>query len=82
MAILTINLGLRPEYKEFVDDFLKYISIFLILHVLVSLSKGKSPANLGLTGELFNDGIFMLFIYLIIAVYVYHMIVRKLIQIN
>ena len=82
MALVTLHLNLRPEYKELLDDFLKYTIFILILHTLISLSKGKSPAHLGIMGELFNNDFLTLFIYSIISLYVYHMIARKLIEIK
>ena len=82
MSLLTINLNLKPEYKELLDDFIKFSSILLILHVLLSISNGKNPTDLGLIGELFNDDITTIFIYLVISFYIYHMIVKKLITIT
>ena len=82
MSLLTINLNLKPEYKELLDDFIKFTSILLILHILLSISTGKNPSDLGLIGELFNEDIINIFIYLVISFYIYHMIVKKLITIN
>jgi len=82
MSILTINLNLQPEYKELLDDFIKFTSILIILHILLSLSTGKDPTDLGLIGELFNNDFITIFIYLVISFYIYHMIVKKLITIT
>ena len=82
MAFITLNLGLKPEYKALVDDFLKFTFFILILHSLLSLSKGKSPTQLGLMGDLFNNDFLTLFVFGIISLYVYHMIAKRLIEIN
>jgi len=82
MAILNLHLNLKPEYKELLDDFVKFTAILLIFHILLALSNGKSPSNLGLTGDLFNNDFITIFVYLVISVYVYHMVVKKLIEIN
>ena len=82
MAIINIYLNLRPEYKALLDDFIKFTAIILIFHTLLSLSNGKSPTDLGLAGDLFNNSFITIFIYILISVYVYHMIVKKLIEIR
>ena len=82
MAILNIHLNLKQEYKELLDDFVKFSVILLIFHTLLGLSQGKFPNNLGLTGDLYNNDLITIFIFLLISVYVYHMVFKKLIEIN
>ena len=82
MAILNIHLNLRQDYKDLLNDLIKIIIILLTFHALLSLSQGKSPtANLGLTGDLFNNDFLTVFVFLIISFYIYHMIFKRVIEI-
>ena len=82
MALIHLNLGLQPKYKELIDDILKFIVFLITLHLLLSLSHGKSPAHLGLMDEIFNADFLSLFVFGLISVYIYHMIFRQIIEIN
>jgi hypothetical protein len=82
MALINLNLGLQPKYKELIDDILKFIVILMTLHFLLSLSQSKSPVNFGLIDELFNADFLTLFVFGLISVYIYHMIFKQLLEIN
>lgn len=79
MALLNIRLGLKPELKNLLDDFLKLVFIFMVFHYLMTQSK---VSNMGMTGGLFNDNFMYTILYASIAIFTYHLLFKKLIHIE
>ena len=81
MALITLNFGLSAELRELVHDLLKYMLILLTFHLLVSLS-GVGRGDLGIMGELLNNDFMTTLVYLLLSVYIYHMVFRKLVEVR
>lgn len=80
MAIVTINLGLKPEYQELINDILKFIIIGIVFHYFMVY--GHSKGNIGHSGVFLNNDFLEAFIYFILSLYIYHIIFKKLILIT
>lgn len=70
MPNLCFNLN-KSESLEMWLDISKFLTIAIIVHLLLFAVDDY--------GELFNEQILKIFLYLIIALVIYHLIVRKFI---
>ena len=71
-ALFHIDLNLNKDYKEWVDDIVKSIVLFGIVHILQIL---QNPAV-----HFFNEGFAQLLVFILVALSFYHLVWRKLVQ--
>ena len=81
MAFYEIHLDIDEEYKETLQTIYKFVILFIVFHILASLSyNGSKPILFGLTRELFNDDFMNLLFMGIISIIAYYFISEKLIK--
>ena len=68
-SILTIEID--KEYKELVEDFIKYSTIFLSINFLVFLT---NPSK-----KLFNKTFCDIYCFFLVGLFAYWLIIKKLI---
>ena len=79
MAIFTIDSGLDENQTKMVQDIFKYISLFIIFHMLASLSSVK---NIGIfSGKLFNEDFILFLLLLAVTFMAYYLVILELIEI-
>lgn len=70
-SLLQLDLNLTPEYKDFIDDLMKFATFQTVTHILTNL-------NTGTTEQLFNGNFLKGLIFLLIGIAVYHLVIKKL----
>lgn len=79
MALITIDLNLNESQIEMIRDLFKYIVIFVIFHILSSLSKTK---NYGLGGELLNEQFLNFILMIFVSILGYYLVINELLSIQ
>ena len=70
-SIFKFDMNLFMEYKELVDDLLKWCSIYFVFNFLQSYTNETSP---------FSNEYFQNMIYLIISLSFYHLVIKKAVK--
>lgn len=79
MALFTIDIGLEEKQIKMVQDSFKYISLFIIFHILTTLSNFK---NYGITGtKIFNENFLCFLLIVAITFMTYYLIILEIIEI-
>ena len=68
-SLLQIDIGLDKEYKDWIDDLLKFATFSLVTHLLSTVTSS--------TESLFNLEWLKGLIYLLIGISAYHLVVKK-----
>lgn len=75
----VLNIRLYDEcHVETYNEILKYLTILIVLHVLLNMS--KINMLMAFNGKLFNPAFISLAIYLLLGVLFYTLVVRKIIR--
>lgn len=77
MALFNFDLNILDNYKLLIKDILKYLTIFVVFHYLVTSTKIKNPFKNGFL----NDSFISLLIYLVLGILFYYLIIEELIDI-
>ena len=82
MALINIYLDLDSNYKEFLNDSYKIIVIMLVIQLMVHYSNdNKNLLTNALTGDLWNDNLFLIILYVLIGVCSYYFVFEKIFKI-
>ena len=65
------NLKIDKEYKEIVEDLIKYSTIFLTINLLVFLTNPDK--------KLFNKNFCDLYCFFLVGLFLYWLVIRKLV---
>ncbi len=80
MAIFTIDSGLDENQTKMTQDIFKYVSLFIIFHMLVSISSLK---NIGIfSDKLFNEHFISFLLLLVVTFMTYYLVILELIEIT
>ncbi len=79
MAIFIIESGLDEKQNKMIQDIFKYLSLFIVFHILVNLSDLK---NIGLFDNgMFNENFIVFLLLLAITIMAYYLVILELIDI-
>lgn len=82
MALINLYLDIDTNYKEFLNDSYKIIVILLVIQMMVHFSNdNKNLISSALTGDLWNDNLFLLIIYILVGVSSYYFVFEKVFKI-
>ena len=82
MALINLYLDIDTNYKEFLNDSYKIIVILLVIQMMVHFSNdNKNLISNALTGDLWNDNLFLLIIYILVGVSSYYFVFEKVFKI-
>ena len=82
MALINIYLDLDSNYKKFLNDSYKIIVIMLVIQLMVHYSNdNKNLLTNALTGDLWNDNLFLIILYVLIGVCSYYFVFEKIFKI-
>lgn len=82
MALINLYLDVDSNYKEFLNDSYKIIVILLVIQMMVYFSNdNKNLVTNALTGDLWNDNLFLLIIYILVGVSSYYFVFEKVFKI-
>lgn len=79
MAILFLELNILENYKFFLKDILKYLTVLIVFQYLLSANSKliKNPFST----KFLNNSFLYLIIFIILGLMVYYLIVEELIDI-
>ena len=77
MALLNFELSILDNYKLLIRDIIKYLTILIIFHYLMTSTKIKNPFRNGFL----NDNFITLLIYLVLGILFYYLVIEELIDI-
>jgi len=80
MALLHLNLNIHQKYISLINDILKYLTIFIVFHYLISSTKIKIKNPL--SNGFLNDSVVIMILYIVIGLMFYYLVVEELIYIN
>lgn len=82
-SIVQLNINSSSNYVNLIKSMYMFIFIFMVWHVLLSLSYDKKqPMNIGLTGELFNNNFINFILTGMISILSFYLIFQKILEIN
>ena len=70
-SIIQLDIGLSPEYKEWIEDLIKFFTFSVVAHFLANASQGTS-------GQIFTWTWLKSALFLLIGLSFYHLVVKKL----
>ena len=82
MALINLHLNIDDEYKKLLQDLYKLIVILCVFQAMIYYSDSKNLLNHSLNGELLNDDLLVLIIYIMIALSSYYFIFEKILKIE
>jgi len=82
MALINLHLNIDDEYKKLLQDLYKLIVIVCVFQAMIYYSDNKNLLNNSLNGELLNDDLLVLIIYIIIALASYYFVFEKIFKIE
>ena len=84
MAIFEINLKNDEDYAVLCNSLLLTITLFVILHVLLSYAYNGVNSSLFsiFSGSLFNNDFINVFVFFVLGILAYYLVVRKIILFN
>ena len=78
-AIVKVMINSSTEYVDLIKTVYMFFFVFIVWHVLLSLSyTKKQPLNIGLTGSLFNADFINFLITGIISLLSFYLICKKI----
>ncbi len=77
MALLYLELNILDNYKLLIKDIIKYLTILIVFHYLITYTKIKNPFHSGFL----NNNFINLLIFIILGVVFYYLIINELIDI-
>ena len=77
MALLNFELSILDNYKLLIRDIIKYLTILIVFHYLMTSTKIKNPFRNGFL----NDSFITLLIYLVLGILFYYLVIEELIDI-
>lgn len=82
MALINLYLDVDSNYKEFLNDSYKIIVILLVIQMMVYFTNdNKNLISNALSGDLWNDNLFLLIIYILLGVSSYYFVFEKVFKI-
>jgi|TARA_Y100000768_G_C23866447_1_gene628288 uncharacterized oligopeptide transporter (OPT) family protein len=82
-SIVQLNINSSSNYVNLIKSMYMFIFIFMVWHVLLSLSYDKKqPINIGLTGELFNNNFINFILTGMISILSFYLVFQKILEIN
>ena len=82
-SIVQLNINSSSNYVNLIKSMYMFIFIFMVWHVLLSLSYDKKqPMNIGLTGELFNNNFINFILTGMISILSFYLVFQKILEIN
>ena len=82
MALINLYLDVDSNYKEFLNDSYKIIVILLVIQMMVYFTNdNKNLISNALTGDLWNDNLFLLIIYILVGVSSYYFVFENVFKI-
>jgi len=82
MALINLYLDVDSNYKEFLNDSYKIIVILLVIQMMVYFTNdNKNLITNALTGDLWNDSLFLVIIYILVGVSSYYFVFEKIFKI-
>ena len=82
MALINLYLNIDAEYKKLLQDLYKLIVIVCVFQAMIYYSDSKNLLNNSLNGELLNDDLLVLIIYIMIALSSYYFVFEKIFKIE
>ena len=82
MALINLHLNIDDEYKKLLQDLYKLIVIVCVFQAMIYYSYSKNLLNHSLNGELLNDDLLVLIIYIMIALSSYYFVFEKIFKIE
>jgi hypothetical protein len=82
MALINLHLNIDDEYKKLLQDLYKLIVILCVFQAMIYFSDSKNLLNNSLNGELLNDDLLVLIIYIMIALSSYYFVFEKIFKIE
>ena len=82
MALINLHLNIDDEYKKLLQDLYKLIVILCVFQAMIYYSDSKNLLNNSLNGELLNDDLLILIIYIMIALSSYYFVFEKIFKIE
>jgi hypothetical protein len=77
MALLYLELNILDNYKLLIRDIIKYLTILIVFHYLMTSTKLKNPFRNGFL----NKNFVTLLMYLILGILFYYLIIEELINV-
>jgi len=82
-SIVQLNINSSTNYVNLIKTLYMFLFIFMIWHVLLSLSYSKKqPINMGLSGELFNSNFVNFILTGMISILSFYLVFQKILEIN
>jgi hypothetical protein len=82
MALINLHLNIDEEYKKLLQDLYKLIVIVCVFQAMIYYSDNINLLNHSLNGELLNDDLLVLIIYIMIALSSYYFVFEKIFKIE
>ena len=82
MALINLHLNIDDEYKKLLQDLYKLIVIVCVFQAMIYYSDSKNLLNNSLNGELLNDDLLVLILYIMIALSSYYFVFEKIFKIE
>ena len=82
-SIVQLNINSSTNYVNLIKSLYMFIFVFMIWHILLSLSYSKKqPINMGLSGELFNNNFVNFILTGMISILSFYLVFQKILEIN
>ena len=82
-SIVQLNINSSTNYVNLIKTLYMFLFIFMIWHILLSLSYSKKqPINMGLSGELFNSNFVNFILTGMISILSFYLVFQKILEIN
>ena len=82
-SIVQLNINSSTNYVNLIKSLYMFIFVFMIWHVLLSLSYDKrQPINMGLSGDLFNSNFINFILTGMISILSFYLVFQKILEIN
>jgi hypothetical protein len=84
MALFNLNLNtpVLQKYKGLIQNVYMITIIFLVFHILISLSNKNHKLDFGMSGVLFNCNLMSTLCMLLLAYGSYELVFKELVSIN
>jgi len=82
-SIVQLNINSSTNYVNLIKTLYMFLFVFMIWHVLLSLSyHKKQPVNMGLSGDLFNSNFVNFILTGMISILSFYLVFQKILEIN
>jgi len=82
-SIVQLNINSSTNYVNLIKTLYMFLFVFMIWHVLLSLSYNKKqPINMGLSGDLFNSNFINFILTGMISILSFYLVFQKILEIN